>query len=258
VKETPRAEGTLAERDLPELVHDLHRASWGGVLHLSSVGIAKSIVFSGGRMVFASSSDPDERLGEVLLLQGRITYRQYLEASRRIAPGRRMGTILVEQGILSGKDLVRAVVDQTRQVILDAFRWEEGRYRLQEGPPPAEAITLNISTPALILEGIGRIDSWSRLTRAVGGGSARYGRAENWEALLAGATLSEPQAALVRALNGDETVGELCDRPALSTMGVCRTLWALRVIGVVRRLDRALAPPPDHGDDGLALVLGTS
>ena len=47
-----------------------------------------------GRVVYARSSDPDERLGEDLLLRGKITVRQYLEASRLIAPGRRLGTIL--------------------------------------------------------------------------------------------------------------------------------------------------------------------
>jgi hypothetical protein len=41
-------------------------------------------------------------------------------------------------------------------------------------------------------------------------------------------------------------------------MGVCRTLWALRVIGLVKRTDRPAARPPDPGDDGLALVLGGS
>ena len=41
-------------------------------------------------------TDPDERLGENLLLRGRITARQYREASKLIRPGRRLGAILVE------------------------------------------------------------------------------------------------------------------------------------------------------------------
>ena len=55
-----------------------------------------------------ASSDPDERLGEDLLLRGKITVRQYLEASQLIRPGRRLGTILVELGALEAEDLMPA------------------------------------------------------------------------------------------------------------------------------------------------------
>jgi hypothetical protein len=56
---------------------------------------------------------------------------------------------------------------------------------VQEGPPSAEAIKLNLSTPDLIVEGIRRIDAWSRISRAIGGKDARYERAADFEAALA-------------------------------------------------------------------------
>ena len=42
--------------------------------------------------------------------------------------------MLVEKGILEPKELVRGVVDQTRDIILLAFQWSTGSYRLEPGP----------------------------------------------------------------------------------------------------------------------------
>jgi len=85
----PRSRGNLGDRDLPDLVQDLSRLRWNGVLVLGRMGVEVRLSFQDGGMVFAS---------------------------RAIAPGKRLGTILVEQGILVPKDLVRAVVDQTQEI----------------------------------------------------------------------------------------------------------------------------------------------
>src|SRR5713101_1456028 len=108
------SEGSLVRRDLAEIVHGLYLERWAGVLILSNGGIGKNVTFQEGRMVFASSSSLDERLGELLLRRGRIGLRQYADAGAAIAPGKRLGQVLVEQGVLTPKDLVKAVGEQTR------------------------------------------------------------------------------------------------------------------------------------------------
>ena len=62
------------------------------------MGVEKSVRVQEGRLVFAHSSSRDDRLGEVLLRQGRITLHQYVAAGRAISKGKRLGAILVEQG----------------------------------------------------------------------------------------------------------------------------------------------------------------
>ena len=207
-------------------------------------------------MVFASSTRTDHRLGEILLRKGRVSLRQFTDAGAAVGPGKRLGAVLVEQGVLTPKELVKAVVEQVQEIIYDAFQWTEGQYRLTEGAPSAESITLNISTPDIILEGIRRIDSWSRVYRAVGGPGTRYQRAPEYEVVLGAMTLSFEKLSLLTSLNGTRSVEELCQESSLADFEVCRTLWAFRVIGVVRRVDapavRVAAPVVD---DGLDLVL---
>src|SRR5215510_1536803 len=98
-----KQQGSLAERDFAVLVQE-------------------------GRLVFASSSSPDDRLGELLLRRGRLSLRQFADAGRAVAPGKRLGTVLVEQGILTPKDLIKMVVEHTQEIIYGAFQWTEGQY----------------------------------------------------------------------------------------------------------------------------------
>jgi hypothetical protein len=51
-------------------------------------------------------------------------------------------------------------------------------------------------------------------------------------------------------------VDAICADSSLGSFEVCRTLWAYRVIGVVRRVDTpAPAPRPEAEDEGLGFVL---
>lgn len=248
-------EGSLVAHDLPDLIQELQRRRWTGVLTLTHVGVGRSVTVQDGRMVFASSSSPDDRLGALLLRRGRITLRQYADAGKAVVPGKRLGAILVEQGVLSPKDLVKAVVEHTQEIIYGCFQWTEGRYRLSEGVPGPEAITLKMSTPDIIMEGIRRIESWTRIDRAVGGLEACYARAEGCEEVLSGMVLPDEKLALA-TFGGTRTVESLCAESSLSDFEVCRTLWALRVIGLAQRMDAgAVAAVALVDDEGLGSVL---
>lgn len=251
-----KPEGSLVESDFPELVHVLYERSFTGSLILSHAGFGKNVTLEHGRLVFASSTDPDERLGELLLRRGRISLRDYHEAGKALAPGKRLGSVLVERGVLGPKDLVKAVVDHTQEIIYGAFQWTEGRYRLQEGQRSAEAITLNISTPDLIVEGIRRIDSWTRIARAVGGPASTYERAPRYEAVVARMTLTDGQLEILTGMLGPQTLEAICEASILPSIEVCRALWAYRVIGLARRLDAPAATRRAFDDDGLGEVLG--
>ncbi|HEY7411644.1 MAG TPA: DUF4388 domain-containing protein [Vicinamibacteria bacterium] len=249
-----KPQGSLAVHDVPDLVQALHEGRCTGVLTLTHMGIGRSITVQEGRLVFASSTSPDDRLGELLMRRGRLGLRELVDAGKAIGPGKRLGTVLVEQGVLEPKDLVRAVVEHTQEIIYGAFQWTEGQYRLQEGAPPAEAITLKISTPDIIMEGIRRIEAWTRIQRAVGGLETRYERAPDYESAAGTMNLSFEKLSLLTALNGTPTLEQICAESTLPDFEVCRVLWAYRVLGLVRALDAA--PRAEAAlDEGLGLVL---
>jgi len=235
------ATGSLAEYDFPDLIHSLFVRRWSGTVELHRGRVDTSVQVSDGRLVFASSTNRDDRLGELLLRRAKITLAQYYEASKAIRKGKRLGTVLVEQGALEPKELVKVVVDHTREVICSVFQWTEGFYRLKEGPDPGnESITLRLSTPDIIMEGIARINAWSRIERGVGGPDTHYIRADDYQERLQEMTLKPEKLLIVGDLGGERNVASICQASKLDDFEVCRTLWAFRVIGILRRLD---APP---------------
>lgn len=248
-------EGSLATKDIADLVQQLYEQRWTGLVTLSHRGLVRRIAVQAGRLVFAQSSNPDDRLGERLLRQGRISLQQYLDAGRSVAPGRRLGGIFVEMGVLSPKDLMRAVTEQAEDVIYGAFQWTEGRYRLQAGLDSTEAITLKMSTPDLIMEGLRRVDSWTRIMRAVGGPEAEYVRSEDYERIIGEMTLSFERLTLLTGLHESRSVLQISEESTLPDFDVCKTLWAFKVVGAVWRVN---APAEEQGlgdDDGLGAVL---
>lgn len=248
-------EGSLATQDVADLVQQLHEQRWTGALILTHAGFVRKIAVSEGRLVFANSSNPDDRMGERLLRQGRISLRQYTEASHAVVPGKRLGTVLVETGVLTPKDLVRAVVEHSTEVVYGAFQWTEGRYRLQPGLDSSEAITLKMSTPDLIMEGLRRVESWSRVLRGIGGPDARYARSADYERIIGETTLSFEKLAILTGLHEPRDVASICEDSTLTDFEVCRTLWAFRVIGTIARADAAEESAALDDDDGLGAVL---
>lgn len=246
-------EGDLARFDFAEVVQALHHSRRSGLLRLTRGLHTKQILVEQGRLAFASSSDPDERMGEILLRRGRITLQQYQAASAALGPGRRLGTLLVERGALAAGDLVRAVVDHTQEILWAAFQWSEGHYKFEEGGGHPEMITLRMSTPEIVVEGLRRVTSWSRIQRGCGAAEARYRVAADAMAIAEQARLTAAESELLMVLSagGDWTVGALCERSALNSFEVCRTLWAYRVVGLAVRGGAEALPE----DEGLDLVL---
>jgi len=228
--------GTIEETSVPELMHSVLGSGETGVLSFHRRGVTKSVYLHMGRVVYARSSDPDERLGEDLLLQGKITVRQYLEASKLIRPGRPLGTILVELNAINSEDLLSSLEHHVKEMLLDVFTWTTGEYELAMSEPGiGDVITLNFSMENLILEGVRRIRAWSRIYRGIGGDiEAVPVPTGNTEVLLKLELTDEEQEVLSHA-SGRATYEQICQVSYLSNVETCRILWALQVLGVLRR-----------------------
>ncbi len=154
--------GNLSEKHFPELLLEISEAKETGVLYVRQKEIERQIFFQDGGITFARSSDPDDRLGSLLLRHNRITYRQYQEAAVKVTTGKRLGTVLVLDGYITPTELNQGVIDQIREILFSMFAWSEGEFEFQPGLLPAEeVIALEMTTPDLILAGLERIRRWS-------------------------------------------------------------------------------------------------
>jgi hypothetical protein len=227
--------GRIEDSSVPELMRSILSSGETGVFTFRNGDVTKSVFMHMGRVVYARSSDPDERMGESLLARGKITVRQYLEASELIRPGRRLGTILVEMGALGAEDLLPAIEQHVKEILLDVFTWTRGEYELVMNEPGMDDIlTLNISIENLILEGIRLTRGWSRIFRGIGGLEAVPVPTGNTEVIYK-LGLSDDEQEVLAHVNGRTNVERICEVSYLSHFETCRILWALQVLGVIRR-----------------------
>ena len=235
--------GEISTTSVPELLRSLMQSGETGLLVLRSGEATKSVYLNSGRVVFAASSDPDERLGENLLRRGRLTARQYVEASRMIRPGRRLGAILVEMKALESEDLIPAVEQQVKDILMELFTWTSGEYEfvIKEKEAASDIVTLNISTENLVLEGIRRTKNWSRILKGI--------RSIDAVPVATAATdssykleLSEDEQEVLSHVNGRASIEKICQVSYLTNFETCRTLWAFQVLGLIRQRQ------PDEAD----------
>jgi len=227
--------GDIETSSVPELLRSLLSSAETGVLTVRNGEYVKTISIDRGRIVYASSNNPDERLGESLLVRGKLTVRQFLEASKLIRPDTRLGAILIELNALGPDELMPAVEFQVREILMELFTWTRGDYELViRELDPAGLAVLNMSTENLILEGIRRSKAWSHVTRAIGEIGTVFVPTGNTEVLYKLDLTSEEQEILDH-VNGRSTVEHICDVSYLSNFETCRILWALQVLGIIRK-----------------------
>jgi hypothetical protein len=229
--------GTLDQTSFPAIVRPLVRHRRTGVLRLTQHAAVKTVYIGEGRLIFATSNDPDDRLGEILLRKGTISYRTLEDSARALREGKRQGTILVENGAIRARDLIEGVSDQVRGIICSLVSWETGAYEFTEGPLPSrEVIVLRISTADLLMEGVRRVDRWSRIRSAVGDLDQRYALASNAAAIIPGLSLERDELAIVASVDGPTTIEEMCSAARQADFWVCRTVWGLWAVGILDRV----------------------
>jgi hypothetical protein len=170
--------GSLAALTVPEVVQFVFSSLKTGVLLLAfgegdapradqPAGLRrKSIYFRDGQVVFASSSEPRDRLGPVLTAAGLVTEPDLERCSRLVRSGRPLGQVLVDEGVLNAGQVYEAVSAQVKEIFLSCFLETSGEFAFLEGTHDEQSqVKLPERTRDLILQGMKRLEE-AELKRA--------------------------------------------------------------------------------------------
>jgi tetratricopeptide (TPR) repeat protein len=162
-------EGPLRELALTDVFQLLDLSRKTGILSIAPEGGRHRpalVRFDRGAVVGAELGQAHERLGHLLLRAGKVTEAQ-IATARRVqqgGAGRALGSILVEQGIVSEDDVRRQLRFQIQEIVFELIQWKDGYFRFEEGPPQAGGgVTVRVSTESLLMEAARRVDEWSTL-----------------------------------------------------------------------------------------------
>jgi hypothetical protein len=234
---TDRPVVEIRSQTVPELLFKLYQEEESGRLMLRRLGLEKSLYLQGGTVVFAASTDRDERLIRGLLRRGMVPLPHLLRGLEiSLRTHRRLGEVLVEGGQLSRADLVRAIQDQITDIVCGAFQWTEGTYEFEKGVLPGpESITLKSHGLELMLEGVRRIESWARVQEVVGGLNTEYRATKDANALAKRAKLPAGEQQILSYCEETRTLEEICEAISLDDFLICKLLWGFVIVGALMK-----------------------
>lgn len=146
---------------LPAILQVMQLVEVDGMLSVRNNTIEKCIYFKKGQIVFATSTDARDRLGEVLVKAGFLSQQnleQGLVVFKKQAGFKKIGAILVENKFVSPKNLYAGLKMQVKDIIYSLFLWDNAEFRYEEGLA-TDIIELQINMQELVGEIISRIKS---------------------------------------------------------------------------------------------------
>jgi len=235
MKEISR-KGTLRKVSLPRILVSLNKDMKTGTLVVKTPSFTKNVFIVKGEAIFASSSHEDDRLGEMLIKAGKINLEQYKESVRLLKKtDKRQGSILVELGYLSQKELFWGVKYQVKEIICSLFVLEDGSYEFIEGEIPSqEVITLKIGMYSLIYEGIQKINNWTRIRNEIPPEETVPNLGEDAFMHLKGIELSRQEKKMLSLIDNTKNVKEIIDRAKVNTFEGMRFFYILWTIGAIK------------------------
>jgi len=214
---------------LADLLSLVHSAGKSGFLTFSNDSVEKSIYLSRGEVVFASSNQQSDRLGECLMRAGRITLEQLRDTESRWTPSSRFGKILVERGALTARELWNGVKDQVEVIVRSLFAYTSGFVHFWEGEvEPDNVVRLSLPTRRLIAEGLEQRDELLRFVAHLEDPSVVLSPVPGMRETLAG-----NGRAVYGSIEPRDRFPAVCRRAGFDPLSTARTVQLLKLVGAV-------------------------
>src|SRR5688572_25482126 len=91
-----------------------------------------------------------------------VTQEKLMECVRQVTAQRRLGTVLIEHGVMTAHDLYEGVRRQCEEIFFSSLLLRRGLFYFIKGSDDSKgAARLHLDTQTLLLEGLRRIDEMS-------------------------------------------------------------------------------------------------
>lgn len=228
-------EGTLDAVPLPLLLNAIHREERTCVLALKQQNLEKRIMFEEGAPVGCTSNLLHETLGNFLVAKGKLTSEQAQGALLESAQtGTRLGELLIQRGLVTPFDLYKSMQANLAHKILDAFRWSDAQYRLDDSQDTTDS-PVRMNTAQLVLTGVANFLPFEALAaHLVFTDEQRFVQTERPPLDVTALKLSPKEAKLLSLLKGGLVFRDLVSKSGMDTEEVLRRLYAYSVLGIVQ------------------------
>jgi hypothetical protein len=234
----PLYQTDLAQTPLPEILVTVHRHKAPGTIDCRRGTERKEIYVDSGHIIFATSNQVRDSLGDKLLREGKITPEQYEESVRRlVATGQRQGTILADMELLDATELVKAVREQIEEIVWSVFSWNAGTVGFTPGRERHnEFVRVDLPIRQAVLDGVRHMPDAKPLIARLGSKSTILMRTG---VPIDDLSLDEHEQLLLDQINGRHTLYGVVNTPPLSAGLNARILYAFLALQLISTKDPA-------------------
>ncbi len=164
------AQGHLIDGDfIPDLISFLSQSRRSAALSIQNGRLKRSLYFHQGEVMAASSNLPENRFGSLLLQRGQISPEQLEFALLQVNPGRRLGAVLFELGLLSVQEVWETIRLQIQEICYSIILQERGEFSLASYKASSLPTLASLSGQHLLMEGLRRKDEQRQLLESLPG-----------------------------------------------------------------------------------------
>lgn len=235
---TPRVvlAGDAGGFPLPDLIAFLSQSRWTGIIRCQAPGGERTVTLREGEVRAATSEDPSERLGEVLVRLGYVD-RPTLERILREHPPSKIGRALVDRGVLQAHDLFKCITQQISDIFHSIVLAREGAFFLTDAPAEDKAgHNIQLSTQSLLMDSIRKIDELAHFRKRI-----PHGRLYPVRKRPSDGKLEEEEELVLKLADGRKNLLELAHAARLSEFDVTKVAFRLLEGGFVALADAPAA-----------------
>jgi len=229
---------------LADVMQLVHASGKSGFLMFEHADCSKSVYLHAGEVVFATSNQKIDRLGESLVRAGVISNDDFLSASAAYRPPGQFGRFLVERNVLSPRELWDGVKRQVEDIVRSLFAFGTGQVLFWEGEVrPDNVVRLALPTGRLIEEGLEHRDELLSFLAQLEDNRVRLEAVDGALAHLDGTA-----AAILSAVGRVGTFPAACQTAGIDPLSGARTVALLDQMGALRVV-RGTGVPDAPGAD---------
>lgn len=230
--------GNLRDFALADFLYLIDRGYKTGSLQLKRDPDLAMLYFDKGKLLYATRSGRNERLGEMLLRTGKINQQQIDHAIQvqQQNSGHSIGSILIDQDYISRDDLQRHIQMQIEETVYGLFGWPDGEFCFNAGvklDKDEVQSLMPLGVENLIMEGVRRVDEWGRIKDHIPNTDMIPRFVDQPHEKAKNINLTPDEWRVFARINGRDSIKEIISRTNLSEFDVSRIIYGFITAGLV-------------------------
>ncbi|NOZ12814.1 MAG: hypothetical protein GXO69_04085 [Acidobacteria bacterium] len=220
--------------EMHRFFYDVYSNARTGVLKVYFPdSVVKTVYFSEGNIVYASSNGEKDKLINILIKYKKLTQEQLDAALRQMDKNISLGRNLVNMGFITHKELIWAVKVQVISIIHSIIVLKQGDFLFSEGPLPDGVINLPLNTMKVIFDSIIMFQDREWIAEKIQQPDTVYKKTLLFEEGKTRLITNPDLLEVAEAIDGKRSLSELTDMTTLEDFKVFKLLYALKFLTLI-------------------------